>query len=141
MNDETAAKRFAELVKELGAVYDLIIGVLAKMPVPMLLPRSQGTEPELAVHSLNRAWELASYEPLHPAEVNRTRDMISDWLTAYELACRIDRTAPAPWRLRSMELSLLRARAEARHLKQYVKWAKGLTSRRPGPFPVPGEPR
>jgi hypothetical protein len=141
MDDEIAAKHFDGIVRELGAAYALITAVLAAMPIPMRLPRSQAPDPAAAIHALNRAWELAELEPLSPVEIARTRAMISDWLAAYELACRTDRTAPASWRLRSMDLCLMRARAEARHLKQYVKWAKGLTSRRPGPFPVPGEPR
>jgi hypothetical protein len=110
VDDETAAKQYVGLMREMAVTYTVITSLLARLPIPMLLPAVQAAEPEWAVHALCRAWELAIEEPLPALEAGRVRDMITGWLTAYELALAADRMGPAVWRLRSMEAALLRAR-------------------------------
>jgi hypothetical protein len=63
---------------------------------------------------MSRAWELADSEPIAKTTVGRIRDMITSWLTAYELACMAaSPSGPADWRLRGIEVALLRVRTSA----------------------------
>jgi hypothetical protein len=116
MDDKTAAKEFAALTDELAIGYAIITGILARLPIPMRLPDDQAAEPEWAVHAMSRAWELADEQPLRKLHTGRIRDMITSWLTAYELAVAVSAAGPGAWRLRGMEAALLRVRTCAYYI-------------------------
>lgn len=120
MDAETRAKKFTELHRDLLATYTLVINLLERLPVRMSLPRTQGDEPETAIRSLSRAWELAGLEPLTALEIGRLRAMINAWLTAYEVACMARQAGPAAWRLVAIEEALITVRVSARYLDAHL---------------------
>ena len=100
-----ANKKLKSLAFQLADLYDVIAGILARLPIPMLMP-PLAEDRTLAVYSLSRAWELTDWEPLAAVTAVRIRDMITAWHTAREL-CGIAFTyGAAPWRLRAIEDAL-----------------------------------
>lgn len=123
MDAETAAKQFRDLHKELAATYTVVIGILARLPIPMLLPQRQADDPAGVLRSLSLAWELADWEPIDKLTGGRVRTMVLEWSTAYEMSVVANGFGPAPWRLRAIEASLLRVRVSARYVDQrLVSW-------------------
>lgn len=118
MDAETRAKQLAELTRELTATYTLIIDLMARLPAPILLLRNQAADPEWAIHSLSRTWEILGTGALPELLLlTPTRDMITSWLTAYEITTLAAGPAgPADWRLRSIDANLQRVRGCAGHL-------------------------
>lgn len=117
MDRAARAKRLAGLNEELSEAYALLRTVLLTLPVPMLIVKDQADDPAAAVHALSRCWELVEYE----AGISRTRrrhlrGMITDWLTAYELAVAAAQNGPGLWRINGIEAALGRFRASARHV-------------------------
>lgn len=125
MDTEARAGKFAELRAELAAAYTTVVTLLASLPIPVRLPARQADEPEWVMHALSRAWELADWEPVSKVAVGRIRDMITAWLTAYELAVAADEAGPAPWRLRGIEAELGRVRASARSAGRHLSGRAG----------------
>jgi hypothetical protein len=125
MDAETAAKQFRDLHKELAATYTVVIGILARLPIPMLLPQRQADDPAGVLRSLSLAWELADWEPFDQPAIGRLRAMILEWSTAYEMSVVANGFGPAPWRLRAIELALLRSRVAARHMDHRLsRWER-----------------
>jgi hypothetical protein len=120
MDAKTAAKKLADLTRELGAAYVLLTATLAALPVPMNLPRQAG-DPALALRTLDMAWDLAGAESLPVVAIARIRDMVTAWTTAYELTVIAGMSGPAPWRLRGIEDAVLRLREAAADLNRYLE--------------------
>jgi hypothetical protein len=120
MDAETQAKLVAGMHRDLGEAYKLILGILARLPIPMLLPRNAAAEPETAVLSVSRAWELATEERLPALTIGRVRDMLLAWLTAYELAVAASEHGPAAWRVRGLDAQILIVKRSARYLDKQL---------------------
>ena len=121
MDRETAHKQFGELKKDLAAAYMVMTVTLALLPVPMRLPMRQADDPDLAIRSLDRAWELAELEPVDAGAVGHVRAMVTGWLTAYELAVAAQDSGPAPWRVRGIEAALGSCRQHSGWIRRYLK--------------------
>jgi hypothetical protein len=105
-----------ELVQELGEDYQLLRTLLLTLPIPMRLIKRQADAPFEAIRALSRAWELMEWEErLSKTLRHHLRSMITDWLTAYELAVSAQKNGPAPWRIRGMEAALARFRVGANY--------------------------
>lgn len=120
MDAKTAAKRLTDLTRGLGTAYVLLTATLAALPVPMNLPR-QADDPSLALRTLDMAWDLAGTEPLPAVTVKRIRDMITAWVTAYELTVIAGMSGPAPWRLRGIEDAVLRLREAGAEINRHLE--------------------
>jgi len=132
LDRETAVKQFGELRKDLATAYMIMTVTLAHLPIPMRLPMRQGDDPALAIRSLDRAWELAEWEPVDAAAAGRVRAMITGWLTAYELAVVAQDAGPAPWRLRGIEAALRTCTDSSLWIRRYLRWVKD-----PAKYPAP----
>jgi hypothetical protein len=128
---EAARKEFERLMKEMATAYLVMTVTLAMLPIPMRLPMRQADDPRLVLYSLDRAWELAGWEPLEDRAVRRVREMITGWLTAYELAVLAADFGPAPWRLRGIEQALRSCRESSGWIRGFFKWVKNPR----GPMP------
>lgn len=126
MTPENAAKQFRELHRELAATYAIMTGILARLPIPILLLKRQADDPSGVLRSLSLAWEVADWEPLDKLAVGRVRTMLLEWSTAYEMAVVANGYGPAPWRIRAMEASLLRVRASAHYVDRRLadRWER-----------------
>jgi hypothetical protein len=122
MDAETQAKLVAGMHRDLGAAYTLIAGVLACLPIPVLLPRNAAAEPEIAILAMSRTWELADLEwALPKLVVGRVRDMTLAWLTAYELAVAASEHGPAEWRVRGLDAQILIVKSSARYIDRFLE--------------------
>ena len=125
MNAEARAKRFAELRGELGGCYDVILSLLGRLPVPMTPASLRGaaTDHEVftAIRALSLAWQLAPVEPVGYLLVGHVQSMITDWLTAYELAVACRLYGPALWRLNGIDAALGRVRAAAPLAEEWLE--------------------
>jgi hypothetical protein len=117
MNAEARAKRFTELREELGDSHDVILSIIGRLPIPMTPPsiRRATTDQEAitAIRALSLAWQLAATEPVGYLLAGYVQSMITDWLTAYELAVACAESGPALWRLNGIDAALGRVRATA----------------------------
>jgi hypothetical protein len=121
MDRAAAAKRFEGLVRELGEGYALLRTLLLTLPIPMRLIERQAGAPVEAIRALSRAWELMEHERVSKTLRHHLRSMITDWLTAYELAVTAQEMGPAPWRIRGIEAALARFRASAEYAATHLK--------------------
>lgn len=131
MHPETARKELLRLKKETRAAYAAMISLLARLPVPMTLPAWPDAEGGAPVSSLDRAWELAGWEPLEARAVGRIRDMITAWVTAYEVTHVAEAFGPAPWRLRAIEGALLTCESRAHQVSRHLEWLADPNGRKP----------
>jgi hypothetical protein len=121
MDNDAAAKQFETLLAQLIDAYTLLRTVLLTLPIPMNLIERQADAPVEAIHALSRAWELLEYEHVSSTRRERLRSMITDWLTAYELAVVVQEAGPAPWRLRAIEACLNRFHSTSKYVATYLK--------------------
>jgi hypothetical protein len=120
--DETArTKRYDSLVQDLAETYPLLRALLARLPIPMCIPANQADDPIAAIHALSRAWELVEYQPLAGDPLaGHVRSMITDWLTAYELAVAAGESGAALWRINGIEAALTRFGTSAGYVASRV---------------------
>lgn len=114
MDPKVAAKQFEDLKRELDAAYRHMSAAVLGLPVPVRLPPWQEDQPAV-VRSLDLAWDLAPESAL-PEDVDRVREMLTAWVTAYEVAQVAATFGPAPWRLRAIAASLAACRERAREV-------------------------
>lgn len=113
---EASAKRFEELRRELRATYFIVLGILARLPVPMTPAPIYGpgaVEPMTGVEALSLAWNLMDAEPVTAALRGHLRDMITAWLTAAEVTGTANAYGPAIYRNRIIADALRRTREAA----------------------------
>jgi hypothetical protein len=121
MDQAARAKRFETLVEDLDHAYTLLVALLARLPIPMRLIERQEDDPVAAIRALSRAWELVDLQPLAGDPLaGHVRTMITDWLTAYELAVVCQQAGPALWRINGIELALTRFGASAGYVASRV---------------------
>ena len=130
MDPAALRKEFARLRKETVTAYAVMIALLGRLPVPMTLPPWDG-KGNAPARSLNRAWELAGWEPLEAKATGRVRDMITAWLTAYEVTHVTEAFGPLPWRLRAIEASLLTCESRAHQVSRHLDWLADPNGRKP----------
>lgn len=121
MDPETAAKRFEDLKRELDAAYAQLAATAARLPIPMRLPAWHQDQP-LILRSLSLAWDLAGQESTDPRAISRLRDMITAWVTAYEVGIVATASGPAPWRLRAIAAALVTCRERAAQVNAHLDW-------------------
>ncbi|MGH3222256.1 MAG: hypothetical protein ACRDPY_26780 [Streptosporangiaceae bacterium] len=122
MDKAARIKRFDSLVQDLTESYALLRELLALLPIPMHIMADQADDPILAIHALACAAELANHEPVSGPFLGHLRSMITEWLTAYELAVNAHRNGPAPWRLDGIEAALNRFAASADYVASRLVW-------------------
>lgn len=120
MNSEMRAKRFESLKDDLEVTYALILGILAALPVP-LTPVTREDSPVHGIHALSRCWVLADSEPLSPISRSHLKALITEWLTAYELAVAASEHGPGLWRINGIEAALMRASARISYMHSYFE--------------------
>jgi hypothetical protein len=121
MDPKAAAKQFEELKKDLDAAYTILSATVARLPIPMRLPAWKHDQP-LILRSLNLAWDLAGEESTDPRAIGRVRDMITLWVTAYEVGIVATASGPAPWRLRAIGTALATCRERAEQVNDHLDW-------------------
>jgi hypothetical protein len=133
MDPETAVKAYRQVLRDMAGAYVLMIAVLARLPIPMLLPGldEQRANPSLVIRSLDKAWELAGYEFLEPRGNEHVRNMIGTWLAAHEVCTLAEAYGPAPWRLRGIGAAMRACEAEAEWLDRYLTWIKNPEAPQP----------
>ena len=96
----------------LGALH-FVQAFLADLPVPIAVPdfiTDEGPNHE-SVIALDRARTLIDDEPIPAIVKQAMKDLILDWLTAYEMMVLRRMAGPAPWRLAAAEYALTRLAA------------------------------
>lgn len=121
MDPKTAAKQFEDLKRELDEAYALLAVTVARLPIPMWLPAWRQDQP-LVTRSLDLAWDLVGQESTDPRHVGYTRDVITAWVTAYEIGIVATASGPAPWRLRAMAMALATCRERAGRVNRHLDW-------------------
>lgn len=108
-------KRYQVLLAELAKAYAHLYVLLTWLPVPLLVVRRQTENPVGAARALSRAWDLIGVqEEIDGDTAGWLRSMITDWLTAFELAAAVEhRGGVYPWRVDGIEAALVRFAAAA----------------------------
>lgn len=114
------AKRYDTLVAELGEAYAVLYTLLARLPVPLLVVRRQEDDTYGAALALSRAWDLIGVQQVSEDVMGWLREMITDWLTAFELAVSVAGNGPAPWRVDGMDGALARFSVSAEHAAAHL---------------------
>jgi hypothetical protein len=115
MEYEANAKRLAGLTGRLIGAHAVILGILGRLPIPLTAARYQDGEPD-GMHpafALYRASELMEWQPVGSLLMIHVRDMITEWLTAYELATLAQDHGPYTWRLDGTDAALARLQVKA----------------------------
>lgn len=112
MNYEANAKRLEALAARVLAAHAVALGILARLPIPVTLA-PYGADGGHAAFALNRASELMDWQPVGSLLFAAVRDMITEWLTAHDLACLARDSGPYTWRLDAIDAALGRLQGAA----------------------------
>lgn len=111
---DARTKKLDTLTLQIGGAHRQIAGFLSRLPARVNVPPIAGADRDgtvIAVLAMDRAWVLAGQQPMSAYLADLTRSMITDWLTAYDLAAMAEEHGPARWRLNGIEAALGRVSA------------------------------
>lgn len=104
-------ERFLMLAEAAVGAYAYVAGLLADLPVPIVLPdlvQAVDGEPTECLMALSRARQLIEDEPIEEDHKRAYEHMVLEWFAAYEILALTKLAGPAPWRLDVVEYALNR---------------------------------
>ncbi|WP_018385273.1 hypothetical protein [Wenjunlia vitaminophila] len=106
-------ERFAELVRYTAKAHVIVRMMLAELPIPVRVPEFPEPDADAddilpALTALDRARALISDEPLPLELCSAYRNLILEWLNAYEIVTLVQQAGPVSWRLDILTFTLHR---------------------------------
>jgi hypothetical protein len=115
-------ERFGEAQEAVISCYMLVQTYLDRLPLPIVLPEMDDDwTPVIGLPAVHRARvELIDEQPIDRMAVMVYRQLLLDWLAAFDLAGFIHLAGPAPWRLDGLEMTIARVIAATDVLDQLL---------------------
>lgn len=114
MADHDTPERFEGLARALLGAFTLIQGLLAALPLSIVIPDLEwgddGDAKEVLM-AFDRARNLVDDEPIPDGLKWTIERLMLDWFVAYEMLTLTKVAGPAPWRMDCAEFALLRMEA------------------------------